>query len=101
MKGYPEEAQEHSEELQRQMIEEEQEWKENLAAQAEAEAETDIRYPICPLNMFFEGDDIYTDKCDYDPELRRCSARCVLDIPVLKRELQILSEAEEYDESRV
>jgi len=85
MRSYPEEEQEHAEELERQMIEEEQEWRENLSAQAIAEADTDTRYPICPMNMFFEGDDIDLDKCDYDLELRRCSMKCIEDKPKLKR----------------
>jgi len=61
------EEQEHDEEVER-------EWQEALSRQAEAEA--NVRYPICPLNLYFEGDDIDTNKCDYDIEIRTCFMGC-------------------------
>lgn len=37
-------------------------------------------YPICPLNMYFEGDEDKCDasKCDFDTELRICGGGCRL-----------------------
>ena len=32
--------------------------------------------PICPLNLFFEGDDVDSELCDYDPEIRMCCEGC-------------------------
>lgn len=37
-----------------------------------------MKYPICPLNLYFEGDEDECDvtKCDYDSETRSCTKRC-------------------------
>lgn len=38
----------------------------------------DIAHPICPLNMYFEGDEhkCNADKCDFDIESRSCNSGC-------------------------
>jgi len=38
----------------------------------------DIKYPICPLNLYFEGDEEKCDqsKCDFNIETRRCTEAC-------------------------
>jgi len=38
----------------------------------------DAKYPICPLNMFFEGDEnkCNTKNCDFESGLRMCTSQC-------------------------
>ena len=38
----------------------------------------DIKHPICPINIYFEGDEkkCDTSKCDWDIEDRSCSQMC-------------------------
>lgn len=38
-----------------------------------------IVHPICPINMFFEGDEdtCDTEDCDWDTDRRSCSMQCV------------------------
>lgn len=38
----------------------------------------DFKYPICPINIYYEGDEDECDesKCDFDIEIRRCSQGC-------------------------
>jgi hypothetical protein len=40
----------------------------------------EVKYPICPLNIYYEGDENKCDvtKCDFDPELRTCDNGCRL-----------------------
>ena len=37
-----------------------------------------IPEPICPINMYFEGDEgkCDTSKCDFDTEFRCCTEAC-------------------------
>jgi len=37
-----------------------------------------IKYPICPINLFFEGDEdkCNASKCDWDLETRTCWLGC-------------------------
>lgn len=37
-----------------------------------------VKYPICPLNMYFEGDEDKCDaeKCDFSTETRSCTSAC-------------------------
>ena len=37
-----------------------------------------VKYPICPINMYFEGDEDKCDtkKCDWNTESRSCNKRC-------------------------
>jgi len=39
----------------------------------------DIKYPICPINLHWEGEEgkIDQDKCDFDTNTRMCSEACV------------------------
>lgn len=39
----------------------------------------DVKYPICPINLYWEGDKDKIDdsKCDFDPETGICSEACV------------------------
>jgi len=46
--------------------------------------EARIRYPICPLLLYFEGDKIDPDKCDYDMETRSCFMQCKAKSPRVK-----------------
>jgi len=38
----------------------------------------EIKYPICPINRFFEGDESICnqEKCDWDTDTRMCSEAC-------------------------
>jgi len=38
----------------------------------------DVRHPICPFNMYFEGEEEICDvnKCDYDFSTRGCCSGC-------------------------
>jgi len=38
----------------------------------------DIKYPICPINLYFEGDEnkCNTSKCNWDTETRSCNESC-------------------------
>ena len=38
--------------------------------------EEDVLFPICPFNLYFEGDNINAEQCDYDPELKTCGDGC-------------------------
>jgi len=41
-----------------------------------------IPEPICPINMYFEGDEgirCDTSKCDWNMELRRCTEACKIE----------------------
>jgi hypothetical protein len=40
--------------------------------------EENVPYPICPLNMYFEGDEnkCDTNKCDFDTDTRSCTEAC-------------------------
>ena len=39
----------------------------------------EIPYPICPINMYFKGDEdkCNTDMCDFDTKTRSCSGNCM------------------------
>lgn len=43
---------------------------------------TEIKHPICPLNIYFEGDEniCNSDLCDFDCELKSCSESCKIKI---------------------
>ena len=66
-----EQAEEQTEEQAEEQAEEQTE------EQAEEQAE-EIKHPICPLNLYFEGDEDKCDnsKCDFDTERRECSTGC-------------------------
>ena len=38
----------------------------------------EIKYPICPINLYFEGDESICDpiKCDWDLGTRMCTESC-------------------------
>ena len=38
----------------------------------------DIKFPICPINLYYEGDEDKCDvsQCDWDNEIRGCSEAC-------------------------
>lgn len=40
--------------------------------------EEDIKYPICPINLYWEGDEgkMDPDKCDFDTNTRTCGEAC-------------------------
>ena len=40
----------------------------------------DIKYPICPLNMYYEGDENTCNEegCDYDLSTRSCFSGCII-----------------------
>ena len=40
-----------------------------------------VPYPICPLTLYFEGDETICDgdKCDYNCEFRECTEACSKD----------------------
>jgi len=42
-----------------------------------SESIEDVKYPICPINLYFEGDEDKCDpsKCDFD-ESRVCTEAC-------------------------
>ena len=48
-----------------------------------------VPYPICPINLYFEGDEDKCDvsKCDFDTETRMCSRGCIIDVEELQKEL--------------
>ena len=37
-----------------------------------------VAYPICPMEIYFEGEEdiCNTKKCDFDPDTRSCSEGC-------------------------
>jgi len=37
-----------------------------------------MKYPICPINLYFEGDENKCDssKCDWDTDTRSCNNGC-------------------------
>lgn len=39
----------------------------------------EIKYPICPINIYWEGDEDIcdTDLCDFDIEFRNCYCGCL------------------------
>jgi len=37
-----------------------------------------VKYPICPINLYFEGDNIKEDKCDWDIDTRQCTEACCI-----------------------
>jgi len=49
----------------------------------------DVPHPICPLNLYFEGDEDKCDvsKCDFDLETRSCSHGCRINVKELQEEV--------------
>lgn len=41
-------------------------------------SEKEIAYPICPISLYFEGDEhiCNTKNCDWDIDLRYCTKLC-------------------------
>lgn len=46
-------------------------------------------YPICPINMYFEGDEDRCDvlHCDFNTETRSCTEACKIDVKDLQKEI--------------
>lgn len=36
----------------------------------------DYPTPVCPLNLYFEGDNVESKLCNYDPKIRMCYGGC-------------------------
>lgn len=53
----------------------------------------DVRYPICPLNLYFEGDEDKCDQneCDYDC-LGLCTQSCERILPDLSKTYRLFKE---------
>lgn len=44
-----------------------------------------IKYPICPINIYFEGDkECDPNKCNFDTETRSCTQTCKIEIGQIK-----------------
>lgn len=49
----------------------------------------DVPQPICPINMYFEGDEgeCDTSKCDFDTKTRSCNEMCRINVKELQKEI--------------
>lgn len=59
----------------------------------------EVPEPICPLNMFFEGDEDKCDAscCDYGEESRSCTKACRIDNKKLQKQIEETQEKSVYD----
>lgn len=55
----------------------------------ESESLENVPHPICPLNMYFEGDEDKCDvaKCDYGEGTRSCTEACKIHVKELQKEI--------------